>query len=103
LIDGVATVPARPADKVAFYGTGFGPSSPVVNAGEVVSSPVVLANAVSIQIDGAPVEVSYAGLTSAGLVQMNVTIPDVADGDHAVTAQVAGVRTQSAARLRVVR
>jgi hypothetical protein len=37
------------------------------------------------------------------LYQFNVTIPDLADGDHAVTAEVGGVRTGKIGRIRVQR
>lgn len=99
----VTAAPARPGDAVVFYGTGFGPSTPDVPAGQVVPSPAPLANPVSIQIDNTLVPAEFSGLTAAGLYQFNLTVPDMPDGDHAVSAAVAGVRTISLARLRIRR
>jgi len=45
--------------------------------------------------------VSSATLTSAGMYQFSVTIPDLPDGDYPVTAVVGGVRTKSVARIRI--
>jgi uncharacterized protein (TIGR03437 family) len=42
-------------------------------------------------------------LISPGLYQFNVTVPDLPDGDHAVTAEVGGVRTQKIGRIRIQR
>ncbi len=94
-------VPAKPGDNVALYGTGFGPTNPVMPAGEVVEGVAPLANQVTIRIDSIIVPTAFAGLTSAGQYQFNVTIPDLPDGDHAVSAEVGGVRTQSLAKIRI--
>jgi hypothetical protein len=40
---------------------------------------------------------------SPGLHQVNITVPDLPDGDHPVTAEVAGVRTTKIVRLRIQR
>ncbi|MDQ6708825.1 MAG: IPT/TIG domain-containing protein, partial [Acidobacteriota bacterium] len=73
LMDGLVTVPAKPGDQVLLFGTGFGPTVPAIPAGEVVSSPAPLANAVKIHIDTVDAVVGFAGLTGAGLYQFNVT------------------------------
>jgi uncharacterized protein (TIGR03437 family) len=101
LLDGVTTAPAKPGDQVLLFGTGFGATDPPVPAGEVVTMPAPLANAVKIRIDATDAVVSYAGLVGAGLYQFNITIPDLPDGDHTVTAAVAGIWTQALAKLRI--
>lgn len=103
LIDGLTTVPAQPGDQVLLFGTGFGPTSPAAPAGEAFTQALPLASPVTIRIDTAVATVSFAGLTSPGLYQFNVTIPDLPDGDHAVTATIAGVRTQKIGRIRIQR
>jgi protocatechuate 3,4-dioxygenase beta subunit len=103
LIDGVATVPAQPGDAVLLFGTGFGPTTPDTPAGQTVQGAPKLANPVSIRIDNTSVDVAFAGLSSAGLYQFNITIPDLPDGDHAVTASVGGSRTQKIGRIRIQR
>ncbi len=103
LIDGVSTIPAQPGDQVMLFGTGFGPASPDVPAGRAVEEAVPLVYPVGIRIDNQTAAVSFAGLTGVGLYQFNVTIPELADGDHAVVAEVGGVRTEKIARIRVER
>jgi protocatechuate 3,4-dioxygenase beta subunit len=103
LIAGQTTVPARPGDPVLLFGTGFGPATPPPPSGEVFQGSFPLANTVEIRIDGVPAAVAFAGLVSPGLYQFNVTVPDLPDGDHAVTAQVGGARTVKLARLRTQR
>jgi uncharacterized protein (TIGR03437 family) len=101
LLDGVTTTPAKPGDQVLLFGTGFGATDPAVPAGEVVTTPAPLANAVKIRIDATDAVVAYAGLVGAGLYQFNITIPDLPDGDRTVTAAVAGAWTQALAKLRI--
>lgn len=46
---------------------------------------------------------AFAGLSGAGLYQFNLTIPELPDGDHEVVAEIAGVRTQAGAKIRIQR
>lgn len=101
LFANATTVPARPGDKLLLYGTGFGPTAPAVASGEVVKQAAPLANMVTVRFDNVTVVVDYAGLTAAGLYQLNVTVPELPDGDHVVTADVAGVRTPSISKIRI--
>jgi uncharacterized protein (TIGR03437 family) len=101
LIDGTTTVPAKAGDQLLLFGTGFGPTNPPVASGDVVTAPVPLATPVKVHIDNMDAAVSYAGLTGAGLYQINITVPALPAGDHPVTASVNGVWTQAFARLRV--
>jgi uncharacterized protein (TIGR03437 family) len=103
LSEDLATVPAKPGDAVVLFGTGFGPTDPAVPAGEAFEGAATLSNTVAIRIGTVDAAVSFAGLTSAGMYQFNVTIPDLIDGDYPVTASVGGFRTQSAARIRIQR
>jgi uncharacterized protein (TIGR03437 family) len=74
-------------DLLALFGAGFGPTNPVVPA---------TTNPVKLTIGGTPVTPSFAGLSSAGLCQINLTIPaGLATGDHALAVTVGGVQTQS--------
>ena len=57
------------------------------------SAPTV--NPVTLLINNAKVTPSYAGLTSAGLYQINVTIPAASgSGDLSLAATVGGAQTQ---------
>lgn len=102
LIDGVTTVPAKPGETIQLFGTGFGPTTPGLTAGTVVTAPLQTSTPVTVRIDSQDAAVTYAGLTSAGLYQINVTVPaNLADGDYPVTAEVAGVRTAKFSKIAV--
>ncbi len=93
LFGGAPARPAAPGQVISLYGTGFGATNPAVPAAEVVTVPAVLAEPVIVRFGGVPAEVQWAGLSGAGLYQINVVVPDVPDGDVEVTAEIGGVRT----------
>jgi protocatechuate 3,4-dioxygenase beta subunit len=95
--------PAVPGEIIILYGNGFGATNPAAPSGETIPSPRPLANPVKIRIDGQEATVNFAGLISPGLYQFNVVVPSVANGDHAVRAEVLGARNQKLARLRTRR
>jgi uncharacterized protein (TIGR03437 family) len=100
----VAAVPSgavKPGDVLELYGTGFGPTSPAVAPGTVFAGSAPTVNAVTVTIGGVPAVVSYAGMVGAGLYQINVTVPSLANGTYPVVAQVAGATTQSGVSLTV--
>ena len=94
---GVSSRPAAPGETVLLYGTGFGPTTPAVQAGVIFSGAAPLADLTQlhISIGGAPATVSWAGIAAAGEYQLNVTIPPLADGDQPMVATIGGVSTQS--------
>ena len=51
------------------------------------------AGAVTATIGGANAPVLFAGITGAGLYQVNVVVPSVADGDQKVVLTVNGLST----------
>jgi len=98
LISGVATTPAQPGEVVILWGTGLGPSSPATPAGELVTQAAPLANQVTVSIGGVQVDAQWAGISGAGLWQINVQVPNsLPDGDQAVMVQIAGVSSQGGA------
>lgn len=103
LVDGLLTIPAKPLSTITLWGTGFGPTNPELPSGEVVTNATPLQNVPVIRFGNTAAQVTYAGVTAAGLCQFNVVVPDIANGDYPVVAQVSGVRTSSAARIRVQR
>jgi uncharacterized protein (TIGR03437 family) len=104
LFQGLTTAPAAPGETVLLFGTGFGPTDPPVPSGQVFSGAAKLANPVTVRIGGVPADVQFAGLSGAGLYQLNVKIPDtLADGDASVVAEVGGVSTQDNAFITVKR
>ncbi|MBS1872995.1 MAG: hypothetical protein JSU00_07255 [Acidobacteria bacterium] len=99
---------AKAGDVVTLYGTGFGPTSPAVSAGEVATGQSKLASAVTVMIGGVAVadaDVQYVGLSPSsisGLYQLNVKVPaGVKDGNAAVVLQVGSLKTQDGATLPV--
>src|SRR5262249_17849851 len=101
IMAGLTTTPAKPFDTIVLWGTGFGPTNPEVAPGELVANSSPLMNAVKIRIGQETAAVVYAGMTGAGLYQFNTVVPNLANGDYPVVAEVAGVRTASIGRLRI--
>ncbi|HEY4089103.1 MAG TPA: hypothetical protein VGM43_24405 [Bryobacteraceae bacterium] len=77
-IPGVQTAQAKPGDYLTFYGVGFGPVTPNIVAGQVVTQANNLSG-VTVSIGGVPATVSYAGevASDVGLYQINVVVPNI--------------------------
>lgn len=96
LIPGGSFSPASPGETIELFGTGFGPTNPVTPAGQILTVPTKLANSVSVTVGGLPAQVSFGGVVSNGLDQLNITLPaGLPSGDAALVATVGGVKTQS--------
>ena len=100
---GVASRPAKPGDVISLWGTGFGPTTPGVAAGMLFSgaAPLAAADQLVVATGNVPANVMFAGLSAAGLYQLNVTVPEVADGDQPLAAQVNGPATQQPVYLTI--
>jgi uncharacterized protein (TIGR03437 family) len=84
------TTPAAPGETIQIYATGFGATNPATPDG-VLSIPVApLASAPTVTVGGKDAKVVFAGIVSPGLYQLNVTIPDLPDGDASLVAQLNG-------------
>jgi uncharacterized protein (TIGR03437 family) len=100
-------VAAKPGDVVVLYGTGFGFTVPVYQAGEF--SAVPLRDAISITVGGTTLsapDVLYAGssLDAPGAYQFNVRVPvSTPDGDVPVSIRIGSASTQAAATIPVRR
>jgi uncharacterized protein (TIGR03437 family) len=91
---GYPTVAARAGDVVELYATGFGPTNPAVPAGHAFSGAAWAVDAVNVKIGSWNVTPSFAGLSGAGLVQINLTIPGgQGTGDVPLVATVGGSQT----------
>jgi len=93
---GYPTVAAKPGDSVELFAVGLGPTTPSVPPGQTFSGAASTNSAVTLLINNVSVTPSFAGLSSAGLYQINVTIPSGLGiiGDVPLQASVAGVQTQ---------
>ncbi len=93
---GYATVAAKAGDSVVLFAVGLGPTSPSVPSGRPFSGAAPTTNPVSILINNVSVTPSFAGLSSAGLYQINLTIPSIpVTGDVALLTNVGGTQTPS--------
>jgi uncharacterized protein (TIGR03437 family) len=93
---GYSTVAARAGDIIELYGTGFGPTDPVIEAGNVFSGAAPTTNLVTVLVNNMSVTPSFAGLSGAGLYQINLTVPPgLGTGDVSIQANVGGVQTPS--------
>jgi len=93
---GYPTVAAKSGEVVELFGVGFGPTSPVVLAGKIFSGAAATTSAVGLLINHVSVAPFFAGLSSAGLYQINFTVPGgLGTGDVPLVATVGGMQTQA--------
>jgi uncharacterized protein (TIGR03437 family) len=97
--------PAGPRETIILWGSGFGQTWPPIAAALLLSAPLPVADpgGLKVTIGGVQAVVQYAGMTMAGVYQLNVVVPDLADGDYPVVATVGGRFTKVAALLPVRR
>ena len=83
-VPGYQFSPARPGEVITLWGVGFGlPTNGVVNGSSSQSGPLPAIFGVRIGDIGAGI--TFAGLVSPGLYQINVIVPSsAADGDNSV-------------------
>ena len=100
--DAVVTRPVKPGEVVLLFGTGFGATVPPVSAGRVFSGAAPLKDTARVLMGGIQADVLFAGLSGAGLNQLNVRVPEnIPSGDVPVIAETLGSRTQEGVFLRV--
>src|ERR1035441_2759783 len=93
---GVTLRPAAPGEIIEVWGTGFGLTNPADVPGQLVQTPLPLADLsiVHIEIGNTPATVGGGWLTESGLYQFNVTVPNVPDGDQLINMDLASVTIQ---------
>lgn len=91
-ISGVTSRPAKPGDVVTLYGVGFGPVSPSIPAGQLAQQSNMVTGSLLMSVGGAPATLPYAGLAPGytGLYQFNLTVPNIAPGNAALSFTIAG-------------
>jgi uncharacterized protein (TIGR03437 family) len=91
---GYKTVAAKAGDTVEFFAVGFGATNPSVPAGKGFAGAAPTTNPVQVLINNVPITPAFAGLSSAGLYQINVTLPaGLGSGDVSLVATVGGSST----------
>jgi len=92
-IPGVTSRPAQAGDFILLFATGLGPTNPPYPVGQVFTTayPVPDLSQVSVLIGGQPAPVLFAGMTYAGVFQINIQMPSgVPAGNQPVVLQVSG-------------
>jgi len=91
---GFPTVAAKAGDIVELFGTGFGPTTPAVPAGQAFSGAAPATYEVALQINNVGVATIWVGMSGAGLDQINLTIPaGLGTGDVPLVAGISGGHT----------
>jgi uncharacterized protein (TIGR03437 family) len=93
---GYTTVAAKAGDKIELFAMGLGPTNPTVAAGQAFSGKAPTTNPVKLLIDNVSVTPASAELSSAGVYQINLTVPaGLGTGDVPLVATMGGVKTPS--------
>lgn len=95
-LTGTTTRSAKPGDVIVFYGVGFGPVTPSILAGQIVSGSNQLTLPLNVMFGKTQAEVTYQGLAPnyVGLYQFNVVVPAVSTSTAVpVTFGLGGVQT----------
>jgi uncharacterized protein (TIGR03437 family) len=98
---GYTFTPAKPGETVQLYGNGFGPTNAQIISGSSQQSGT-LSPLPTVTIGGLPATVSFAGLISPGLYQLNIVVPaNAPGGDQPVTLTYGGASIQAGTVLAV--
>jgi uncharacterized protein (TIGR03437 family) len=93
---GYPTVAAQAGDTVELYAVGLGPTTPLVQAGKPYSGAAPISNLIDLYINNILVRPTFVGLSSAGLYQINLTVPSgLGTGDVPISAMNGGLQTQA--------
>ncbi len=92
---GYRTVAVTAGDDVVLFAFGLGPTTPAVPAGQVYSGAAPTNDTVNLYINNIPVKTTFAGISSAGVYQINLRVPyGLGTGDVPLLARVGGAQTQ---------
>jgi uncharacterized protein (TIGR03437 family) len=96
-IEGVQSRPARAGEVLTFHGIGFGPVTPDIVTGQLVSTENSLIRRVEVLFGETPAEIRSAGLAqgAVGIYQITVVVPAGVDAAAApVTVKLDGEPAQ---------
>jgi uncharacterized protein (TIGR03437 family) len=91
--------PARAAEVISLYGTGFGVTDPPRAAGKLIE-PARLPSFIA-RIGDIAATSDFGGLVAPGLYQFNIRVPLNLSGDQAVFIETAGITTQTGMTIAV--
>ncbi|MBA3974839.1 MAG: hypothetical protein C0504_11555 [Candidatus Solibacter sp.] len=92
-VEGIESRPARAGELVTFHGIGFGPVTPGIVSGQLVTAENSLVRRVEVLFGETPAEVRSAGLArgAVGVYQISVVVPAGVDAAAApVTVKLDG-------------
>jgi uncharacterized protein (TIGR03437 family) len=99
---GVTSRPATAGDYITLYATGLGQTTPAYPVGQVISGafPITDLSQVQVLFGARPARLLFAGMTFAGVFQINVQVPDgIATGEVPVVLKIG---TQASAQTTVL-
>ena len=108
-LNGLALRPARPGEYVVLYGTGLGPTTPPVPAGQIPPArsggyPLSNASEIRLTLNGQTTSVvpAYSGLSGfPGLHQLVFLVPDIPNGDYETILVVNGLSSPTGTYLPI--
>jgi uncharacterized protein (TIGR03118 family) len=95
------STPTKAGETISLYCTGLGPTVATVD-GLVLTAPTNTAATPTVTVNGVAATVTASVLQSAGLNQVNITVPaGTPNGDQAVVLTIGGVKSQTNALINV--
>jgi uncharacterized protein (TIGR03437 family) len=92
----MSAVAAMARDTVELFAVGLGPTNPAVPAGQAFSGASPTTTSVNVLINNVDVMPTFAGSSSAGPYQINLTVPPgLGAGDVSLQVNVGGSKTPS--------
>jgi N-acyl-D-amino-acid deacylase len=88
---------AVPGSTIVIWGSGLAASDPGITA----PARLALTAATQVTIGGVNATVKFADVVSPGLFQINVTVPNVPDGDQPMIIQIDGAQSPPAVMIAV--
>ena len=101
-LPGASSRPATAGDYLTLYATGLGQTTPAYPVGQVLSGayPIAVLSQVQVLFGTGPAKLLFAGMTFAGVFQINVQVPDgIATGEAPVVLKIG---TESSAQATVL-
>lgn len=98
---GVSSRPAKPGDVIELFAAGLGPTNPPFLDGTILTQAYPTQLPVTVTMGGQPATVQFAGMTVAGQYQVNVVVPQLPNGDAAITISVNGAASQHTAMISI--
>jgi uncharacterized protein (TIGR03437 family) len=86
-----AALKAKAGDIIQLYATGLGTSP----AGNIIQSAITFSSPVTVTLGSTNVSVLGTALVAVGEFQINIQIPQMADGDYPLLVKVNGVSSQT--------